>query len=138
MMMRRRMQPQQRTSEQLARLYATQGRCPKCEIVLTWDSRDVPGHITKGQLACPDCGSVLLRTNSHSLLARVSKNPKPVAAPHYKSESVPVGVEACKAGACLCDTRCPGSPLPGEPYEDEHDEPRRYGFSGGEDFARGT
>jgi len=32
------------------------------------------------ELACPDCGSVLLRTNSHSPLARVAKNPKPIAA----------------------------------------------------------
>lgn len=115
-MFRRRMPAQQRTTEQLARLYATQGRCPKCNVVLTWDSRDVPGHITKGQLACPDCGSVLLRTNSHSPLARVSKKPKPVAAPHYKSEHGPAGVEACKARTCMCDTRCPGSPLPGEDF----------------------
>ena len=29
--------------------------------------------------------------------------------PHYKSEQGPAGVDACKAGTCMCDTRCPGS-----------------------------
>jgi hypothetical protein len=43
-MFRRRMPAQQRTPEQLARLYTTQGRCPKCKVILTWDSRDVPGQ----------------------------------------------------------------------------------------------
>ena len=80
-MFKRRMSPLQRTPEQLSGLYATQGRCPKCNVILTWDSRNVPGHITKGQLACPDCNSVLLRTHSGSPLARVAKNPKPVVAP---------------------------------------------------------
>lgn len=52
----------------------TQGRCPKCEVVMIWNV-DHGSGITKGRLACPNCGSVLLRTHCRSTLPVVVRRP---------------------------------------------------------------
>jgi hypothetical protein len=60
--------------------YVTQGRCPEHDIILEWDVRLKIGSITKGELACPSCKTVLLRTHRGSNLVRVRRVPERVAA----------------------------------------------------------
>lgn len=59
--------------------YITQGQCPEHDVILEWDSRLKIGHVTKGELCCPSCKSILVRTHSLSSLPRVWKNPARVA-----------------------------------------------------------
>ena len=58
----------------------TQGKCSCCKVVLVWDVALKVGSITRGEIACPKCSTVLTRTHSRTSEPFVLRVPVRVAA----------------------------------------------------------